>query len=141
MGHDDRFDDLDRQPRRASTARGWSTSGLELGLFAARPRGRRERHHPDELASATGTDPRRSTPGRGRPTPTTSSTLEDGRLDRSTSDVAAILLDDERADYLGGQFVHASVASMDWGGMVDFFRTGDADRATGPTATGPRSSA
>ena len=28
-------------------------------------------------------------------------------------------------DYLGGQFIHAVVASMDWGGMVDFFRTGD----------------
>ena len=39
-------------------------------------------------------------------------------------DVATVLIDDDRAEYLGGQFVHAAVASLDWGGMVDFFRTG-----------------
>jgi SAM-dependent methyltransferase len=39
-------------------------------------------------------------------------------------DVAVVLLDEGRPDYLGGQFVHAAVASLDWGGMVDFFRTG-----------------
>ena len=50
-------------------------------------------------------------------------TFEDGRL-TIDEDVAAILLDDERAEFLGGQFVHAVVASMDWGGMADFFRTG-----------------
>ncbi len=46
--------------------------------------------------------------------------------DRLTVDeeVAVILLDEGRPDYLGGQFVHAAVASLDWGGMVDFFRTG-----------------
>ncbi len=47
--------------------------------------------------------------------------MGDLRLD---PDVAAILLDDQRAEFLGGQFVHAVVASMDWGGMEDFFRTG-----------------
>jgi SAM-dependent methyltransferase len=47
--------------------------------------------------------------------------------DRLTVDdeVAVILLDEGRPDYLGGQFVHAAVASLDWGGMVDFFRTGE----------------
>jgi SAM-dependent methyltransferase len=39
-------------------------------------------------------------------------------------DVAEVLLDGDRADFLGGQFVHAVVASMDWGGMPEFFRTG-----------------
>jgi SAM-dependent methyltransferase len=39
-------------------------------------------------------------------------------------DVAAILLDEARPEFLGGQFVHATVASLDWGGMADFFRTG-----------------
>jgi SAM-dependent methyltransferase len=39
-------------------------------------------------------------------------------------DVAEILLDDQRAEFLGGQFVHAVVASMDWDGMEVFFRTG-----------------
>ena len=39
-------------------------------------------------------------------------------------DVATVLLDGDRSDFLGGQFVHAVVASMDWGGMAEFFRTG-----------------
>ena len=39
-------------------------------------------------------------------------------------DVAGILLDDDRAEFLGGQFIHAVVASMDWDAMADFFRTG-----------------
>ena len=55
-------------------------------------------------------------------------------------DVATILLDEEHPDYLGGQFLHAVAASMDWGGMVDFFRTGT--RSTiDPTAIGRPSSA
>ena len=51
--------------------------------------------------------------------------------DRLTVDdeVAVILLDEGRPDYLGGQFVHAAVASLDWGGMVDFFRTGEPIRS------------
>jgi SAM-dependent methyltransferase len=50
-------------------------------------------------------------------------TLEGGRL-TVDPDVAEILLDDGRPEFLGGQFVHAAVASLDWGGMVDFFQTG-----------------
>ena len=38
-----------------------------------------------------------------------------------------ILLDELRPEYLGGQFMHATIASLDWGGMADFFRTGRAD--------------
>jgi len=46
--------------------------------------------------------------------------------DRLTIDeeVAIVLLDDQRPEFLGGQFVHAAVASLDWGGMLEFFRTG-----------------
>ena len=49
------------------------------------------------------------------------------RPDRLTldDDVAVVLLDASRSEFLGGQFVHAAVASLDWGGMVDFFRTGE----------------
>jgi SAM-dependent methyltransferase len=50
-------------------------------------------------------------------------TLEDGRL-TVEEDVAAIMLDADRPEFLGGQFVHATVASLDWGGMLEFFRTG-----------------
>ena len=49
--------------------------------------------------------------------------LEDGRL-TIDHDVAVVLLDEGRPEYLGGQFVHAAVASLDWGGMVEFFRSG-----------------
>jgi SAM-dependent methyltransferase len=49
--------------------------------------------------------------------------LDDDRL-TVDDDVAAILLDERRPEFLGGQFVHATVASLDWGGMLDFFRTG-----------------
>ena len=48
---------------------------------------------------------------------------------RSTTRSRSILLDEGRPDYLGGQFVHAAVASLDWGGMVDFFRTGEPIRS------------
>ncbi len=42
-------------------------------------------------------------------------------LDHET---AGILLDDGIPEYLGGQFVHAVTASLDWAGMLEFFRTG-----------------
>lgn len=55
-------------------------------------------------------------------------TLEGDRLTVG-EDVAVILLDEGLPDYLGGQFVHAAVASLDWGGMLDFFRTGEPIRS------------
>ena len=50
-------------------------------------------------------------------------TYEDGliTIDEST---ATVLLDEQRPEFLGGQFVHTIVASLDWDGMVDYFRTG-----------------
>jgi SAM-dependent methyltransferase len=35
-----------------------------------------------------------------------------------------VLLDDKVPEFLGGQFTHAVVASMDWSAMATFFRTG-----------------
>ena len=35
-----------------------------------------------------------------------------------------MLLDDDRPEFIGGQFVHSVIASLDWGGMLEFFRTG-----------------
>jgi SAM-dependent methyltransferase len=49
--------------------------------------------------------------------------LRDGRLVLD-ADTALILLDEARPEFLGGQFVHSVIASLDWGGMLDFFRTG-----------------
>ena len=80
---------------------------------------------PAELAAATGTHPQAIeawawaadahdlVDARGRPP------------DRSTRTSRSILLDELRPEYLGGQFMHATVASLDWGGMADFFRTGE----------------
>ncbi len=49
--------------------------------------------------------------------------LANGRA-RVADDVAAVLLDDTHPEYLGGQFVVAVVASLDYAGLADFFRTG-----------------
>ena len=39
-------------------------------------------------------------------------------------DVATVLLDEGRPEYLGGQFVATVVASMDWEALTEVFRTG-----------------
>jgi len=46
---------------------------------------------------------------------------------RSTidEDTAAILLDDDRPEFLGGQVRHAIVSTLDWDRMADRFRTGE----------------
>ena len=49
--------------------------------------------------------------------------IEDGRL-RIPDDVAGILLDADRPEYLGGQFLHAAIGSLDFGDLPDVFRTG-----------------
>ncbi len=38
--------------------------------------------------------------------------------------IAAVLLDEDRTAYLGGLFVHTVVASLDWDGLLEFFRSG-----------------
>ena len=48
----------------------------------------------------------------------------DGRPDRALDDVAAILLDADRPEYLGGQFLHAAIGSLDFARLPDVFRTG-----------------
>ena len=39
-------------------------------------------------------------------------------------ETAALLLDERRPEYVGGQFVHSVVATLDWDRMTEFFRTG-----------------
>jgi SAM-dependent methyltransferase len=122
MGHDDRFDDLIAS--LGGFHRSWLVYlGLELGLIAAVRAAGREGIAPGDLAARTGLH--------GPAVDTWSwaadahdlVVLEEGRL-TIDDDVAAMLLDGDRADFLGGQFIHAVVASMDWGGIADFFRTG-----------------
>jgi SAM-dependent methyltransferase len=122
MGHDDRFDDLIAS--LAGFHRSWLIYlGLELGLFARIRAAGEAGITPDELATATGTNGAAVAAWSWASDAHDLAVLEDGRL-TIDADVAEILLDDQRAEYLGGQFVHAVVASMDWGGMVEFFRTG-----------------
>jgi SAM-dependent methyltransferase len=122
MGHDDRFDDL--VASLAGFHRSWLVYlGLELGLFSRIRTAGPEGISPAELAATTETRPEAVTAWSEAADAHDLAILEEGRLTLDDN-VANILLDDHRAEYLGGLFVHAVVASMDWGGMLDFFRTG-----------------
>jgi SAM-dependent methyltransferase len=122
MGHEDRFDDLIAS--LAGLHRSWLIYlGLELGLFARIRTAGESGITPDELAEATQTDRQAIAAWSWASDAHDLAFFEDGRL-TIDGDVAEILLDDQRAEFLGGQFVHAVVASMDWGGMVEFFRSG-----------------
>ncbi len=97
--------------------------GLQHGLFARIRAAGTDGIGPTDLAASSETHPdaieawARASDAHGL------ARYDAGRLSIDP-DLAAILLDDDRAEYLGGQFVHAVVASMDWGGMDEFFRTG-----------------
>jgi ubiquinone/menaquinone biosynthesis C-methylase UbiE len=123
MALDDRFDDLIAS--LGGFHRSWLVYlGIELGLFArlraAGPAGMT----PDQLAAESGCQPKAIEAWAWGADAHDLVTLDEGRL-TVDEDVAIILLDDSRSEYLGGQIVHATVASLDWGGMVDFFRTGE----------------
>lgn len=122
MGQHDRFEEL------AASVGGFYRSwviylGLELGLFEAIRAGGRTGVTADELAAATGSQ--------AEPVTAWLRAAHAGDLvgldnDRATlaDDVAAVLLDDTHPEYLGGQFVVAVVSSLDYAGLVEFFRTG-----------------
>ncbi len=123
MSHDDQFDEL--VDSLGGFHRSWLVYlGLELGLFAAIQAAGPGGIRLEELAASTSTDAGALDAWAWAVDAHGLARLEDGRL-RMDGDVATILLDEEHPDYLGGQFLHAVVASMDWGGMVDFFRTGN----------------
>lgn len=122
MGHDDRFDDLIAS--LGGFYRSWLIYlGLELGLFARIREAGDEGIGAADLAAASETDADAVEAWSWAADAHGLVARDDGRL-RLDASTAEILLDDQRPDYLGGQFVHAVVASMDWGGMEDFFRTG-----------------
>ncbi len=123
MALDDRFDDLIAS--LGGFHRSWLVYlGIELGLFArlreAGPTGLAL----TELAKATGTREHAIEAWAWAADAHDLATLEGDRL-TADEDVAIVLLDELRPEYLGGQFMHATVASLDWGGMADFFRTGE----------------
>ena len=122
MQLDERFDDL--VASLAGFHNTWLVYlGVELGMFthlrAAGPAGLTT----VELAEATGCRPEAIEVWAWAADAHELATLEGDRLtvDENT---AIVLLDEQRPEFLGGQFVHSVTASLDWGGMLDFFRTG-----------------
>jgi SAM-dependent methyltransferase len=122
MGRADRFEEL------AAGVAGFYESwliylGLELGLFAAIRDGAASGITAEELATATGcqTEPVGAWLRGAHAADLV--VLDDGRV-RLEDDVVSVLLDDSQPEYLGGQFVVAVVSSLDYAGLVEFFRTG-----------------
>jgi SAM-dependent methyltransferase len=126
MRLDDHFDDL--TATLGGFYRSWLVYlGLELGLFRAlRDAGPAGLSVP-ELAAVTGTRPEAVDVWGWAADAHALATLLDGRL-TVDEDMATVLLDGDSSAFLGGQFIHAVVASMDWPAMADFFRTGRAMR-------------
>lgn len=122
MSLDDRFDEM--VAGLGGFYRTWFVYvGLELGLLAAIRDAGSAGLTADEAAARVGADPAFV---RGWAFGAAAHDLvidEDGRL-AVDDEIAAILLDPSRSEYLGGQFVHAATASLDYGALLDAFRTG-----------------
>jgi len=122
MTLDDRFDDLIAS--LGGFHRSWLVYlGIELGLFDHLRTAGSVGLTTDELAARAGCHASAVEAWAWAADAHELVDLDDGRLSLD-DDVAVILLDANRPEFLGGQFVHAAVASLDWGGMLDFFRTG-----------------
>jgi SAM-dependent methyltransferase len=122
MATSDPFDDL--LDSLGGFYRSWLVYlGLELGLFDALRRAGDAGLAPGELAVAAGCHPEAIDLWAWAADSHDLAELEDGRL-RVDPEMAATLLDRDRVGYLGGQFIHGVVATLDWDRMVDFFRTG-----------------
>jgi SAM-dependent methyltransferase len=119
---DDRFDDM--VASLGGFYRTWYVvTGLELGLFARLREGGAAGLTADELARRTDTEPVLVGRWAWGAAAHDLIELEDGRL-RIEDDVAAVLLDADRPEYLGGQLLHAAIGSLDFADFVQLFRTG-----------------
>ena len=122
MRLDDRFDELiDTLTAFQQT---WLVYlGVELGLFEQLRAAGREGLTAEELAHRSGCDPG---PIGAWVAAVDAQDLAELQGDRLVldDDTAAILLDEARPEYLGGQFVHSVIASLDWNGLLEFFRSG-----------------
>ena len=122
MPPDDRFEDIAQS--LGGFYRSWVIYlGLELGLFDRIRSAGSEGITAGDLAVAAGCPP---DPVEAWARAAHSSELidHDGSRIRLKPDVASVLLDDSRPEYLGGQFVAAVVSSLDYAGLADFFRSG-----------------
>lgn len=94
-------------------------TGLELGLLARLREAGAGGLTADELARRTGTDA--ALVGRlGRGAAAHDLVELDGDRLRIEGDVATILLEADRPEYLGGQFQHAAIGSLDFADFAHF---------------------
>ena len=122
MTLDDRFDEL--VGAISGFYRTWVVYlGLELGFFTALRAAPEPGMTAVELAGRTGC---RVEPVRAWSRAAHALDLVSLEAERITLDeaVAQVLLDEERPEYLGGQFASTVISSLDYEGMADFFRTG-----------------
>jgi SAM-dependent methyltransferase len=123
MPLDERFDDL--VDSLTGFQRTWLVYlGVELGLFSRLRAAGRAGVSPAQLASDRGCRPEAIDAWARASDAHRLVTIEDGVV-RLDEDTAIVLLDDDRPEFIGGQFVHSVIASLDWGGMLDFFRSGE----------------
>jgi len=119
---DDRFDEL--VSALSGFYRTWVVYlGLELGFFAALRRAGPDGLTAEQLAARTDCQPE---PSRAWIRAAHAFDLVGVAGERAVvdEDVAIVLLDEDRPEYLGGQFLATIVASLDYERMTDFFRTG-----------------
>ena len=122
MRLDDRFDDF--VVSLGGFYRTWYTyAGLELGLFAALRSAGPDGLAAGELARRTGTDP--ALVARWAWGADAHDLVEvDGDRVVVPDDVAQVLLDADRSEYLGGQFLLAAIGSLDFASLSTVFRSG-----------------
>lgn len=122
MTLDDRFDDL--VTSLGGFYRTWVIHlGLELGLFAALRRVGSDGLTPADLAATTGTDPAQVAAW-CRAAFANDVLDDDGERVRLDATTAAILLDVDRPEHLGGTFVFMATASLDYDALPGLLRTG-----------------
>jgi SAM-dependent methyltransferase len=122
MRVDDRFDDM--VASLGGFYRTWyAYVGLELGLLQRLRDAGDHGLTADELATRTGTDPRHVKDWAWGADAHDLVQIEGGRIS-VPEDVAVVLLDADRPEYLGGQVLHAAIGSLDYGALLDVFRTG-----------------
>ncbi len=122
MSIDDRFDEL--AGSLAGFYRTWAVHlGLELGLVARLRAAAEAGLTPEALATEVDCQP-----GPVAVWIRLAHSVDvidfDGERARVIPEVARILLDDDRPEYLGGQFSSTVVSALDWERMTEFFRTG-----------------
>jgi SAM-dependent methyltransferase len=122
MPLDDRFDDL--VASLTGFYRAWVIQlGIELGLFARlRVAGANGLTRAELAAAATAA----AEPISAWCDAAYAADLvaDDGRRVSLDPDVATILLDKDRPEYLGGQFTYTVTASLDYDSMAEYLRTG-----------------